>query len=97
MSTFFVAMRRLYDAMQVGRSGEKGVRDANGATCGELFPNLVRPPPKRQWEEERRGPQGEATWNYRSVMEQTSLRYLKVRLRRLFSHSDPLNQSSISL
>ena len=79
------------------RGGDKDLRDANGATCGELFPNLVRPPPKRQWEEERRGPQGEATWNYRSVMEQTSLRYLKVRLRRLFSHSDPLNQSSISL
>ena len=57
--------------------GNKTIRDRNGATCADLFPNLVKPPPKRQWEEERKGPQGEAVWNYKHVMENTSLRYLK--------------------
>jgi len=57
--------------------GDKGIRDRNGATVGDLFPNLVKPAPKRQWEEERKGPQGEAVWNYKHVMENTSLRYMK--------------------
>lgn len=57
--------------------GNKSIRDKNGASCVDLFPNLVKPAPKRQWEEERKGPHGEAVWNYKGVMENTSLRYMK--------------------
>jgi len=75
----WAAKRAQQDVMQriLDFGGNKSIRDKNGATCADLFPNLVKPPPKRQWEEERKGPQGEAVWSYKNVMENTSLRYLK--------------------
>ena len=54
-----------------------GLRDADGKTAGDLFPYLTRPPPKRQWEEERMGAEGEARWDYAAVMEATQFRYMK--------------------
>eukprot|EP00976_Prorocentrum_cordatum_P021409 437026-Prorocentrum_minimum.AAC.1 len=43
------------------------LKDAEGKTAGELCSNFTRPPPKRQWEEERRGAMGERRWDYTAV------------------------------
>lgn len=51
--------------------------DKDGQTPGDLYKGLMRPAPKRMWEEERTGPQGEMMWDYTNVMENTSFRYLR--------------------
>ena len=83
-------MKRIIDC-----GGDLHLRDKNGAVCADLFPNLVKPAPKRQWEEERKGPQGEAIWDYKNVMENTSIRYMKrimsARRRREIAHERQCN------
>ena len=59
MLTFFVAMRRLYDAMQVGRSGEKGVREVTGWSVVEYGGGKWRKLP-RSWSKEVPGVSGYA-------------------------------------
>jgi ankyrin repeat protein len=78
-SLHWAAKRSQQEVMKkiVDCGGDIHIRDKNGAVCAELFPNLVKPAPKRQWEEERKGPQGEAVWDYKNVMENTSIRYMK--------------------
>ena len=75
----WAAKRAQQEVMQriIDCGGDASIRDQNQAKAADLFPNLVGPAPKRQWEEARRGPQGEATWNYKNVMENTSIRYMK--------------------
>ena len=61
--------------VELGARGD--VRDGEGKTPGELVPYLTRPAPRRQWEEERTGPEGEARWDYAATMEATQFRYMR--------------------
>uniref|UniRef100_A0A7S3UGN9 MYND-type domain-containing protein n=1 Tax=Picocystis salinarum TaxID=88271 RepID=A0A7S3UGN9_9CHLO len=65
-------MEVLYDA-----GANKDILDKDGKTAGELYTGVVRPPPKRQWEEERKGAMGESQWDYTQVMENTAFRYVR--------------------
>ena len=65
-------MEVLYDA-----GAKKDLLDKDGKTAGELYTGVVRPPPKRQWEEERKGAMGESQWDYTQVMENTAFRYVR--------------------
>ena len=55
----------------------RDIKDKQGQTPGDLYKGFTRPAPKRMWEEERSGPQGEMLWDYTNVMENTSFRYLR--------------------
>ena len=54
-------------------------RDATGESPKQIAARDAppRPPPTRDWEAERQGAVGEARWDYTSVMEHTSLRYVR--------------------
>ena len=88
----WAALRSEHEVMEaiIEAGGNPNVRDRRGCTCKDLFPNLVKPAAKRQWEEERHGPQGEVVWNYKHVMENTTLRYMKrtlsARRTRVIAH-----------
>jgi len=56
---------------------KKDLLDKDGKKAGELYTGFVRPPPQRQWEEERKGAMGESHWDYTQVMENTAFRYVR--------------------
>ena len=56
---------------------KRELKDKDGKIPGDLYKGFTRPAPKRMWEEERSGPQGEMLWDYSDVMENTSFRYLR--------------------
>ena len=56
---------------------KREIKDNDGKMAGELYKGFTRPAPKRMWEEERSGPQGEMLWDYNDIMENTSFRYLR--------------------
>jgi hypothetical protein len=72
----WAAARGASDALEalLARGADVRVRDADGATAGELLPRITRPPVLRQWEAERRGAAGERRWDYTAVMEATTFR-----------------------
>ena len=53
---------------------KRELKDEDGKVPGDLYRGFTRPAPKRMWEEERSGPQGEMLWDYSNVMENTSFR-----------------------
>jgi hypothetical protein len=53
------------------------LRGKQGKSPGDLYTDWMRPPTKRQWEEERHGAMGERRWDYGAVMENTKFRYMK--------------------
>ena len=61
----------------VDLGGRLDVVDVDGKRPGELVPYLTRPGPRRQWEEERAGAEGEARWDYAATMEETQFRYMR--------------------
>ena len=61
--------------------GARGdVRDSAGKMPGDLWSGTVKPAPRRQWEEPRRGALNESTWDYTAVMEHTAFEYTKKAL-----------------
>lgn len=75
----WASIRNQDDAIEVlcKLGARREVKDNDGKTPGDLYKGFTRPAPKRMWEEERSGPQGEMMWDYTSVMENTSFRYLR--------------------
>lgn len=61
--------------------GARGdVRDKEGKMPGDLWTGTVKPAPRRQWEEPRRGALDERVWDYTVVMEHTTFEYTKKAL-----------------